>query len=262
MSVRDSRVIAAYVAAIVLVFSAGAGAQSTQDHQYTSQDIEAGSRIYTAQCALCHGPNGDTVNGVDLRRGRFRKSVSDEDIAGVIATGVPAAGMPSFSLRPAEVTSLIAFIRAGFDPSGVAVKVGNVARGATLFTGKGRCNTCHRANGVGARTAPDLSDVGASRTPATLQRSLLDPTSAMWPINRPVHIVMRDGREIRGRRLNEDTYTVQLIDQDERLLSLTKADFKVYELGKVSPMPSLEKTFTADEVADVLAYLLTLKGLP
>jgi hypothetical protein len=55
---------------------------------------------------------------------------------------------------------------------------------------------------------------------------------------------------------------VQLIDDRERLLSFDKATLKTYELGKTSPMPSLEKTFTADEVADLVAYLLSLKGLP
>ena len=249
-------------AALLVATPSRALAQGTQDHTYAPQDIEAGSRVYTAQCALCHGVNGDTANGIDLRRGKFRKAISDEDIAGVIATGVPAAGMPSFSLRTTEVTSLIAFIRAGFDPTGVAVKVGNVARGQALYTSKGKCGTCHRINGAGPRTAPDLSDIGAGRTPAALQRSLLDPSTAMWPINRPVHIVTKDGRDIRGRRLNEDTYTVQVIDQDERLLSLTKADLKVFELGSTSPMPSVAKTFTPDEVADMVAYLLSLKGMP
>jgi putative heme-binding domain-containing protein len=188
--------------------------------------------------------------------------VSDDDIAAVITNGVASAGMPAFALQPSEITSLLAFIRAGFDPSGVAVKVGNVARGQALYAGKGNCASCHRVNGAGPRVAPDLSDVGASHTPAALQRSLLEPTAAMWPINKPVRLVTSDGREITGRRLNEDTYTVQVIDDQERLLSFDKAALKTYELGNTSPMPALGKTFTADEVADLVAYLLSLKGLP
>lgn len=242
-----------------LAVSPAAG-QPAADHQYTSADIEAGSRLYANQCTLCHGPNGDAVNGIDLRRGIFRRSVSDEDLSRVITTGIAAAGMPSFKFQPTELNAVLAFIRAGFDPSGTAVKVGNPDRGKTVFAGKGACATCHRVNGVGPRSAPDLSDVGAIRTPSTLQRSLIDPTSQMLPINRPVHIVTKDGRTIRGRRLNEDTYTVQLIDDQERLVSFTKSDLRTYELGKTSPMPSASKSLSADEIADLVAYLLTLKG--
>ena len=257
---RLSAVLAGALALVGLT-GAPAAAQPSADHQYTSADIEAGSRLYANQCTLCHGPNGDAVNGIDLRRGIFRRSVSDDDLSRVITTGIAAAGMPSFKFQPAELTSVLAFIRAGFDPSGTAVKVGSPDRGKTLFAGKGGCATCHRVNGVGPRSAPDLSDVGAIRTPAALQRSLLDPTSAMLPINRPVRVVTKDGRTIRGRRLNEDTYTVQLIDDQERLVSLTKAGLRTYEIGKTSPMPSASKSLSADEVADLVAYLLTLKGL-
>ena len=51
--------------------------------------------------------------------------------------------------------------------------------------------------------APDLSDIGAIRTAATLQRTLLDPTGAMLPVNRPVRAVTSDGTIINGQRLNE-----------------------------------------------------------
>ena len=44
--------------------------------------------------------------------------------------------MPPFKFQPAEITTILAFIRAGFDPSGVAVKVGNVSRGKALYAGK------------------------------------------------------------------------------------------------------------------------------
>ena len=242
-----------------LLVAGAATAASAQDHTYSSADIATGVRIYGAQCQLCHGANGDTVAGVNLRLGRFRRAVTDDDLAQVMAKGVPP-GMPSFSFSPAEVNGVIAFIRAGFDPGGTAVKVGNVGRGKTLFAGKGACATCHRAGPEGPRSAPDLSDIGALRTPAALQRALLEPTRAMPPINRPMTIQTTAGRTIRGRRVNEDTFSMQLVDDTGHLVTVVKKDIKSVDAGKTSPMPSVAKTLTPDEVADLVAYLLSLRG--
>ena len=235
-----------------------------QDHpgQYDRADIEAGSRLYAAQCAPCHGVNGDMIGGVDLRRGQFKAVVSDDDLARVLATGRPASGMPAFgTFQPSEVTGVIAFIRAGFDATATAVKVGDPNRGQALFAGKGGCPLCHRVTGRGPVFASDLTDVGAIRTPGSLQRSLLDPARSLLPANRAVLVVTKDGRTIRGRRLNEDTYTVQLIDREGRVVSLTKADLRSYEISKDTMMPSYARTLTAEEVSDVIAYLLSLKGV-
>jgi putative heme-binding domain-containing protein len=246
-------------AALFLAGPAMAIAQS-QDHQYSSADIEAGSRLYGGQCALCHGPTGENVAGINLRRQQFRKPLSDDELRQVITVGVAANGMPGFKFQPAELDALVAFIRAGFDVSGVAVKVGDAVRGKGVYD-KAGCATCHRINGSCRRVAPDLSDIGAIRQPASLQRSLLEPTSGMMPINRPVRIVTKDGRTVRGRRLNEDTASVQIIDERERLISFMKSDVKEYEIGLASPMPSVAGKLTDTELADLIAYLVALKGL-
>src|SRR5258706_1305326 len=198
-------------------------AAQVEDHQYSTEDIQNGSRLYGAQCALCHGQNGDGVVGVNLSRQQFRRASSDDDIRNTITTGVAVAGMPPFRLQSAELDALVAFIRSGFDASGAPFKVGNAARGQAIYDSNA-CAACHRVKGTGARTAPDLTDIGAIRQPSAIQRSLLTPTAAMLPINRPVRIVMGDGRAIRGRRLNEDTFTVQLIDEIERLVSPAKTE--------------------------------------
>ena len=245
---------------LVLALVAWSVPAAAQDHQYSTADIEVGLKVYGAQCALCHGPNGDVVSGVNLRLGRFRRVVTDDDLAQVIARGVPPA-MPSFTFSAAETTGLVAFIRAGFDPAGTAVKVGNIDRGRALFsTEKAACATCHRVRGTGPRTAPDLTDVGAIRSASALQRSMLDPTRAMLPINRPTTIVTTGGATIRGRRVNEDTFSVQLLDDRERLVTVTKRDIQTMTLAKESPMPSMATRLSADEVADLVAYLLSLRG--
>ena len=212
------------------------------------------------QCATCHGPNGNLIAGVDLRNQQFKRGLPDEDLGRTITNGIPGTGMPPNPLQPAELTGVIAFIRSGFDLTARSVKVGNSARGKSVVEGKGACLTCHRINGVGPRTAPDLSDVGLVRTADTLNRSLTDPAAGLMPINRPVLIAMKDGRTITGRRLNEYTFTVQLIDDKEQLHSLAKSEMRSFVVEAKPRMPSYAVKLTEDEVADVVAYLLSLRG--
>ena len=82
----------------------------------------------------------------------------------------------------------------------------------------------------------------------------------MQPINRPVELVTADGTQVTGRRLNEDTYTVQLIDSQERLRSFDKEDLLEFTVLTESPMPSYGDSLNSQELADVLAYLVSLKG--
>ena len=121
---------------------------------------------------------------------------------------------------------------------------------ASPQVGKGGCGACHRIGAVGPRFAPDLSDIGAVRPAAALLRSVRDPSSQMMPINRPVRAVTRDGRTINGRRLNEDTYTVQLIDDHEHLVSLVKSELREYTILTSSPMPSFGARLTAGRSAE------------
>jgi len=168
--------------------------------------------------------------------------------------------MQAFKFDAAELAGVIAYLRNmnSFDRG--SVRLGDEDRGRTLFDGKGGCTRCHRVGAQGSRVAPDLSDVGAARSAGSLLRSLTDPTSQMMPINRPVRAVRRDGTVVNGRRLNEDTYTVQLIDDQEKLVSLTKSDLREYTILTVSPMPSFKDKLDPGELADVVAYLLSLKG--
>jgi len=252
----------ALLAALLAILSVSLAAQDLHPADYPQADIEYGLRIYAAQCSTCHLPTGDGIAGVNLRSGKFRNPVArDQDLARIITSGIPQTAMPPFKLDAAEVSGVIAYLRNmnTFDPA--SVKAGDARRGQAIFDGKGRCATCHRVNGRGPRSAPDLSDVGAVRGAGSLQRSLVDPSSQMMPINRPVRAVTKDGKVVTGRRLNEDTYSVQLIDEQEHLLSLTKADLKEYTILKTSPMPSFKDTLSADELSDVITYLLSLKGL-
>jgi putative heme-binding domain-containing protein len=233
-----------------------------QDHSgnYPPIDIENGALLYGANCAQCHGVGGDTVPGVALKAGTFSRAATDQDLARVLTTGISGTAMPATRLSPGEANALVAYLRTMRDFNSPTVMAGNSNRGRALFEGKGACSTCHRVSAIGSRVAPDLSDVGASRGADFLWRKLQDPSATMIPLNRPVHLILKSGRAIDGRRLNEDTYSVQLMDNQERLVSVMKSDVKEFNIMKTSPMPSYKDRLAAQELADVVSYLVSLKG--
>ncbi len=232
-----------------------------QEHvgQYSQIEVEIGFGLYNTNCFACHGANGDSISGVNLRSGQFRRAANDQELIRLLQTGIPGTAMPPGRFNIAELASLTAYIRSMREFDSAPAR-GDAARGRALFEGKANCVQCHRVNGKGSRSGPDLSDIGAIRDPKVLARTLEDPGSALLPVNRTVRAVTRAGKTYTGRRLNEDSYTVQLITQDERLVSLVKSELRVYTVLKTSAMPSYRSELTASEMDDMLAYLRTLKG--
>jgi cytochrome c oxidase cbb3-type subunit 3 len=258
------RSTAGLVAIIVVWIGMAAAPGNAQaplhDNQYSDADIAHGATIYTARCVTCHGAQGDGIGGVNLRSGTFRNAVIDRDLERFIRAG-SAAGMPAFALDAGDMAGVIAYLRNMNAFDAAAVKTGDVGRGRAIFSGKGACAGCHRVDAAGSIVGPNLSDIGAVRSAGSLQRSLLEPTGQMMPINRPVRVVKKDGTVVNGRRLNEDTYSLQIIDEGGSLRSFVKGDLREYTISTTSPMPSYKNTLSGDELADVLAYLLSLKGL-
>ena len=140
-------------------------------------------------------------------------------------------------------------------------QTGDAARGKAVFEGKGQCATCHRVNGNGSRIGPDLTDIGNLRKPEQLEKSILDPDAEIDRQNRTYRVVTRTGETISGRLLNLDAFSIQLLDSKERLRSFTKSDLKEWAFVERSPMPSFKDKLSAQELADVVSYLLSLKGI-
>lgn len=232
------------------------------DHagQYPQADIAYGSQVYAAQCATCHGATGDAVGGVNLRTGPLRRAATDQELTRLLSTGIPGAGMTPFKFTPAEQAGIVAYIRSMNSLEPGSVKLGDVARGRAIFDGKGACLTCHAVGARGSLVAPDLTDIGTSRAASAIERHLLTPSAQMMPINRPVRMVTSDGKVINGRRLNEDTYTVQLMDTQGQLVSLAKTDLREFQVSTTSTMPSYADKLSSQELSDLMAYLLSLKG--
>jgi putative heme-binding domain-containing protein len=244
------------LAALAAFVSLPGGAQQT----YQQDAIDRGAALYGADCATCHA-EGDGIPGVNLKTGQFKHSSTDEDLLGVIKNGVPGTAMPAHpNLASNDVAALVAYIRSMRDYGSKPVKLGDPLKGKVLFEGQGGCLGCHRVNGKGSRVALDLSDTGSLHPPAYLERALLDPasTAAEVPQSRLVRAVTKSGSTIVGRRLNEDTFTIQLIDSQEKLVSLEKADLRSLTVLPGSTMPSLEGKFADDQISDLVAYLASL----
>src|ERR1700680_1661728 len=138
---RFSRIIAGAAFPLLGVWLVAFGASEravaqAANQQYSAANIQTGYRLYAAQCALCHGGNGDAIAGVNLARQQFRRASTDADVKNTIITGVAAAGMPPFRFQPAELDAIVAYIRSGFDLSSTPFTIGDAARGKGIYDGK------------------------------------------------------------------------------------------------------------------------------
>ena len=230
-------------------------------HEYAATDIENGGRQYTNNCVYCHGPEGDQIPGINLLQGKFRRALSDDDIARIIREGIPGTGMPAQNMNEGNARTIVAYLRSAAAVPASTVAGGNADRGKTIFEGKGGCTACHRAAGAGSRSGPDLSDIGALRRAVELEKSLIDPGAVVLPQNRIARVVTKDGTTVTGRLMNQDTFTLQLIDAQDRLRSFPLADLRQHSVVITSSMPSYIDRLNSTELADVVAYLVSLKGV-
>jgi putative heme-binding domain-containing protein len=114
-------------------------------------------------------------------------------------------------------------------------------------------------NGQGSRVGPDLTRIGLLRRAGEIERSLLDPKAEVQAENRFYKVSPKNGQPVVGRLLNRDTFTVQLIDLDERLRSFQIADLREHGFDD-TPMPPARDKLSTPEVADVVTYLKSLRG--
>jgi putative heme-binding domain-containing protein len=242
---------------ITLVGLALSAAALSAQHSYTRAEVENGARLFQASCATCHGPKGDAVRGVALLGGQFKRAASDAQLVKIILEGIPGTSMPPNNYSELEAGMIVAYLRGIAAGENVAAATGDVVRGKSLFDGKGKCATCHSAT---SRTAPSLSDVGVLRRPLEIEQSILDPSAELHADYRFVRAVTKSGTVVTGRLLNQSTFSVQILDSAQKLRAFDKADLREFVVNLTSEMPSYRGVLDAQEVADLVTYLTTLRG--
>ena len=179
--------------------------------------------------------------------------------------------MPSFStVTDKQAADIVAYLRT-LSGTGTSEKaIGDPQKGEALYNSNG-CSTCHMIDGQGGSIGPDLSRIGASRGPTSLKTRLQDPGANLPQVGGGIfggsltqylmfRAVEKDGHEVEGMRVGEDSFTIVLKDAGGKFHGLWKPSLRSLEKepGK-SFMPSFKGTLSDAQMDDVVAYLMSLK---
>ncbi len=254
----------ALVGGLLLGAGTATPAAAQENPLTTSADVWMGRRVFLAQCGRCHGldgTGGGETGAPDLTNGAFATASTDAGLFNVIREGIDGTAMMGISPTTPDhsVWQIITYIRSlNLDPGDYDLP-GNVSAGQRVFSGKGDCASCHMVAGKGRRLGPDLSVVANRRDPDELKSDLLDPNGEVAPRWWTLRVTLPDGSVIEGLRMNEDTFTLSMMDEDENLWHLAKSDIRSSDRITTSSMPSYEETLSAGEVDDLVAYLFSLR---
>ena len=235
-----------------------------------SAQPRAGELLFRQACVGCHGVGAHGgVRAPDLTTGVWAHGGSDAQMARTISAGLPGTAMPANELTDDEIRQVIAYLRSLQQPPGQSA--GDAKHGESLFFGSARCSSCHIANGRGGRLGPELSYVGSSRPRSYLVESIREPDRQItentsiggsgMQMYDTATAVTRDGKRIVGVPMNEDTFTIQIMDTSERVHSLEKKSLTSLRHENRSLMPAYSPANLPDaDLQDVVAYLQTLRA--
>ena len=246
-------------------------ATAPRAYAQSAADVEAGKQLFNGMCVECHGAGGAGGDAPSLNRPRLLHAPTDAALIGILTNGIPNTAMPRIRrFTDNEMQQLVAYVRSIGKVTEEKVP-GDSRKGAEIYRSLG-CAGCHIVNGAGGNLGPDLSDVGYMRSASSLRQSIVDPGAALpkcvlqvpargYSEYLPLRIVTKQGGEVRGIRVNEDAFTIQVRDQAGKFYSLRKADLELLEkqIGK-SLMPSFASRLKAEELTDLVAYLSSLRS--
>ena len=241
----------------------GSFAEDAGNLYNTNFDINAGLKYFERQCSRCHGfdAKGNDETGAPDLTGRLARASSEVGIFNIIRTGIAGTAMlpVAADLPDTQVWQLVAYIGSlSTDPANIDLP-GSVASGTSLFTSKADCNSCHMVDGQGGRLGPDLSRVGERRSPEELLSDMLNPHIDVAPRWWTMRVTDRDGVVREGLRMNEDSFSLRIMDEELNLWSYPKNQIASFERVEASTMPSYTQTLSDSEIDDLVAYLFSLR---
>jgi cytochrome c oxidase cbb3-type subunit 3 len=264
--------------AVVVVFLvldvAGCMADDRNPLAGDAKAAKAGEYEFRINCALCHGLGArGGGRGPDLTRAVKKHTHSDSDMFQVISNGIAGTAMPAngtngqgVGMTDEEIWQIITYIRSQ-EVKAPAQAAGNASHGKDLFYGDANCSLCHMVEGKGGRLGPDLTGVGGSRTHDALVDSVRNPSRRLaWGLTEStkefpqeyesVTATTADGKEIKGVTLNEDSFSVQIMDVNEQIHLLEKDKLRSFQKSRQSAMPKYAADVLSDkDLEDIVAFL-------
>jgi putative heme-binding domain-containing protein len=239
-----------------------------------AQAIGQGEQLYNQNCTACHGINGGAGEiGPEIIHklsGALRGELDDNQILDVIRNGTPRTAMPAWKGKISEddILKIGAFLHSLRGTALDNPLTGDVALGQDIFWGKGQCGSCHMLAGRGGLRGPDLTNIAAVRKSNSIVDALTKANhriygdggvhlSALPPMDTydAVHIVLKAGKTLDGVLLNQDSYALQLMGNDDQLYLLDRQ--QVQEIDARPPiMPTdYDKRLAPKEFTDLIAFL-------
>ncbi len=216
-------------------------------------DAPPGQALFQKSCTACHGENGKGGRGPDLTTGQWRWGADDEAILKNILQGIPGTQMPAFPMSTGDGEQIVAYIHSLSNNAPEEKLLGNPAAGRELFFGSATCSKCHMFEGRGGRLGPDLSAIRKERKASELQEAIVSPDKSLRPGYETVEVVEPSGHILIGVKKNEDTFSIQMMDKQEKLHMLLKKEVKQIRTPHKSLMPAVD--LNATQLNDLIAFL-------
>jgi cytochrome c oxidase cbb3-type subunit III len=270
-------ILCAVFTALLFLQSPTASADDRNPFAGDAKAAKAGEFEFRINCALCHGLGAHGGGrGPDLTKVQKKHAHSDAELFQVISNGIPGTVMPAngtngqgVGMTDEEIWQIITYIRS-VEVKASVHPTGDAAHGKKLFYGEANCSLCHMIEGKGERVGPELTAVGGSRTREAIIDSVRNPSRRLaWGLTEStkefpqeyetVTVVAADGQQIKGVTLNEDNFTVQVMDTSEQIYLLEKDKLRSFEKTRESLMPAYSSQNLSDkDLDDIVAFLASV----
>jgi putative membrane-bound dehydrogenase-like protein len=220
----------------------------------------AGDRFLEHSVAYALYEIGDTPSLADAPAGPGK--IAREMLAASLTTK-PAPAMKPIPVEPAAPgpdAATLARQRTRLEELLAASASGDPERGKKLYLdAKSLCTTCHAMGGVGGTFGPDLTKVGAIRTPRDLLEALTFPSASLVRSYEPMLVKTKTGEAL-GLIKKDAPDEVVIATGPGADARFPRAEVLSFQPAATSLMPpGYDGIFTPAQLADLVAFLKAAK---